>query len=203
MVSPKRCLAEIGGKARGPFLPHKFPNSGTDFVLELLKISIQLDKRYPTLAFSKSVFGLSTRALWQHRGKRDGIDTHHDRLLSVARQPRPGEGARPQAFTLAAIIAVVQVLEQAAIDTLVRWILLLDYAELHPPEIGPLVVIDHPEGRVAGRYAAELRGLNEGVSIDAESSPAPLLPITSSKSATDIFIRSAMILLASSGFFFQ
>ena len=59
----------LGGnrvKACGPLLLHKFPNSGTGFVLELLKISIQLDKRYPTPAFSKSVFGrLSTRALWQ------------------------------------------------------------------------------------------------------------------------------------------
>ena len=70
-----------------------------------------------------------TRALGQRRGKRGGIDTHHDRLLSVARQPRPGEEARPEAFTLAAITAVVQVLEQAAVETF-RWILLLHYAEL-------------------------------------------------------------------------
>ena len=76
-------------------------------------------------------------------------------LLSVARQPRPGEEARPEAFTLAAITAVVQVLEQAAVDTLVRWILLLHYAELHPPEIGQFVVIDHlfvfcPKGGLPG-----------------------------------------------------
>ena len=54
---------EIGGKARDPFPLHKFPNSGTGFVLGLPKISIQLDKRYLTPAFSKSVFGFSTRAL--------------------------------------------------------------------------------------------------------------------------------------------
>src|SRR6187401_2999721 len=87
---------------------------------------------------------------------------------------RPADRRDPpgRKVSSAAIAAVVEILEQAAVDPLLRWVVLLHHAELHPPGIGELEVIDHlsvllAEGGIAGSDAAELRGLHEGVGIES------------------------------------
>src|SRR6478672_8325275 len=88
---------------------------------------------------------------------------------------RPADRRDPpsrNAYPSAAIAAVVEILEQAAVDALLGRIFFLHHAELDPPGIGELEVIDHlpvllPEGWIAGSHAAELRGLDEGVGIEA------------------------------------
>src|SRR6476619_7615263 len=88
---------------------------------------------------------------------------------------RPADRRDPpgrNAYSSAAIAAVVKILEQAAVDALLGWIFFLHHAELDPPGIGELEVIDHlpvllAEGRIARGHAAELRRLDEGVGIKA------------------------------------